>query len=54
MNYRELLSKYIDLIMLCEGTDFINRSGDTDIIGFTEPELAELRTIADSLRGDKK
>lgn len=52
VDYRELLSKYINHVALCEGTafmaDFYRARTEHEGQLFTDQEWAELQTIADA------
>ena len=51
MDYRELLKKYITLIIENEGIDYIDRINDgCDNIVFTEEEKTELEKIAEEIK----
>ena len=43
INYKELLIKYIDLVMACEGINYIN---EAEIEFFTEEEIEELKKLS--------
>ena len=52
MDYRELLKRYMRLVMDSEGSDFLLHSGDYGNIELTDDELTELEKISQEARHD--
>ena len=48
MDYKELLRKYMEHVLQCEGVDFTNRlnEGLESEVVFTDDEVAELKQLS--------
>jgi len=48
MDYKKLLTKYIQHVSSCEGIDYISLGGDFSDIKFTEEEQKELNELSEA------
>ncbi len=50
IDYRELLVKYMTIVGMQNGVDFVPETVDEYPVELTEQELEELKTISDGVR----